>query len=292
MSGMMFGTRHVIVGYDGSAPAGHAVDWAADEAVRRRQPLEVLHVTGHLSALRGERPADDVTAAGVARARRRQPDVAVTGTTLAGVPRTVLVGAGHRAALLVLGHGGHGGLAGSVLGSLTSAVTVHAACPVALVRGGHTALPGPRHPVVVGVDGTGAALAATRAAAAIAGRSGAVLRIVHATGNSGLGERPGGVTAPARVVAAATAAAHEAAPDTRVERVLARGRPAAVLVQNAADASLVVVGSRGRGGVTGLVLGSVGRGVVHGARCPVLLVTAGAVARAAGDRPAMHTRQA
>jgi nucleotide-binding universal stress UspA family protein len=57
-----------------------------------------------------------------------------------------------------------------------------------------------------------------------------------------------------------------------VQRLIVRDRPARVLVDQSADAQLIVVGSHGRGGVAGLLLGSVGHAVLHRADCPVAIV--------------------
>lgn len=61
-------------------------------------------------------------------------------------------------------------------------------------------------------------------------------------------------------------------PEVRVEGVLVHGQPDVVLLDEAADADLVVVGSRGRGGIAGLLLGSVSQRIVHHAPCPVVVV--------------------
>lgn len=65
-------------------------------------------------------------------------------------------------------------------------------------------------------------------------------------------------------------------PDVTINTVVVRGNPAAQLIEASADAEMVVVGSRGRGGFAGLVLGSVSEQVVRYAKCPVLVVRRGA----------------
>jgi nucleotide-binding universal stress UspA family protein len=298
-----FGTRRAVVGYDGTQAARRAVDWAADEATRRRLRLEVVYAVdrGVLAAAptstmpwvpsHAVSAADAVTAEGVDRARARHGQLSVVGTTLVGSPRSVLVDAARNAELLVVGSRGHEGLGSAVLGSVATSTVVHAPCPVVVVRGDHFVSPGPQHPVVVGVDDSEPAACALRHAADLAASAHAPLRIVCA-------RRPlpldGWVRAywravtptldpvevtdeAARVILGrAKNAVHAQQPGVAVHAVMAEGPPAGVILAHARDAALVVVGARGRGNVAGLLLGSVSHGVVHGAQCPVLVVHAGA----------------
>jgi len=299
-----FGKRRAVVGYDGTQAARRAVDWAADEATRRHLSLEVVYVVdrglvadqpssgapwepSHAVALAGA-----VTTEGVDRARARHPQLSVDGTTLVGSPRTVLVDTARGAELLVVGSHGHDGIAGA-LGSVATSTVVHAPCPVVVVRGDYFVAPGPQHPVVVGVDDSEPAAAALRHAADLAAGAGAPLRIVcarrplpldgwvraywHAVNPS---LDPVEVTDEAArvVLGRARNAVHARRPGLAVQAVMAEGPPAGVILAHARDAALVVVGARGRGNVTGLLLGSVSHGVVHGAQCPVLVVHAGAEA--------------
>ena len=64
-----------------------------------------------------------------------------------------------------------------------------------------------------------------------------------------------------------------------LERHVIRGSPADVLLQVAADAALLTIGSSGRGGLTGVLMGSVAQRLVHHATCPIVVVPAGATRR-------------
>ena len=70
----------------------------------------------------------------------------------------------------------------------------------------------------------------------------------------------------------AVARAQELQPQVACEGEAIEGHPAAVLLKEAEQADMIVVGSRGHGGFTGLMLGSVSQQVVHHALCPVVVV--------------------
>jgi nucleotide-binding universal stress UspA family protein len=61
-------------------------------------------------------------------------------------------------------------------------------------------------------------------------------------------------------------------PDVEVRRVVTRDRPVRCLLNHAVDAQLLVVGSRGRGGFSGMLLGSTSQALMYHAPCPLLVV--------------------
>jgi nucleotide-binding universal stress UspA family protein len=136
-------------------------------------------------------------------------------------------------------------------------------------------------PVVVGVDGSPAGLAAVRLAADAALRRHRPLRVVHAfvwpmlrvSGRpSPEGPEEGGLRQQAeRVVAEAMAEAHTVAPALPVAGDVVPGFATAVLVGESSGATLVVLGDHGLGGITSLLVGSVAVQVTAHAACPVLI---------------------
>lgn len=135
--------------------------------------------------------------------------------------------------------------------------------------------------IVVGVDGSDAAHDALRWAVAEAVVHGARLRIVHAwqypfvgvTAYGGMAIDPADIEAGARdVLDKALASVDLASLDAPPEVLLVGHSPAAALVDAAEGADLLVVGSRGRGGFGGLLLGSVSQQVANHAACPIVIV--------------------
>jgi nucleotide-binding universal stress UspA family protein len=179
--------------------------------------------------------------------------------------------------LLVVGERGAGDLGEPFAGSVASTVVVHAAGPVVVVRGDEPI--DPDGPVVVGVDGSPASDAAIDFAVETADAAGCPLVAVHTWWDSFLGPdlEPllywGAIEADEhRVLAEQLAGRSATHPDLEVRTVVERSRPATVLLEQARGAQLLVVGSRGRGGFAGLLLGSVSRSLVNRAPCPVAVV--------------------
>jgi nucleotide-binding universal stress UspA family protein len=283
--------RPVVVGVDGSEPARRAVRWAAQEAARRRVPLRVVTA---FEWLRGQ-PIGWVGLGesyreimlGVSRrqlaesvriAQQEQPALEVWSELVVGFPIGVLNEESQRAQLVVIGDRGLGGVAGLLLGSVAVALGAHAGCPVVVVRG-EAETPDPASPVVVGVDGSPTSEAALAFAYEAAAAREVPLVAVHTWWDllvdpslAPLLDWDAIENDERQVLAERLAGWGEKYPDVQVERIVTRGHPSHALVGQSRRAQLIVVGSRGRGGVAGLVLGSVGHAVLHRAHCPVAVV--------------------
>jgi len=137
-----------------------------------------------------------------------------------------------------------------------------------------------RSKIVVGVDGSPASCCALQWAVEHARLTGASLKVIACwefpiTYGWEVPARPLGVrlaNRAKRTLEAAVASVLGDDPDVEIELAVVDGHPAHVLLDAARDASLLVVGSRGHGAFTGMLLGSVSRRCVHHAPCPVIVV--------------------
>jgi nucleotide-binding universal stress UspA family protein len=282
----------VVVGYDGSTHSGEALTWATREARRLSAPLRIVHVAHTITDgfVVADRPLDltaqvgaQVLAEAVEHAYAVDPDIDLsTRLELRDSVPAILAEAGALARLLVVGSRGRGGFAGLLLGSVSIAVAAHAPCPVVVVRRQPPPLAdGSVRPVVVGVDGSETSVRAVDFAFDQADRLGAPLVAVHAWEPPPMmgpvpGWRPDEIEElrmAEKVLLSESLAGHsDRYPDVEVRPVVLRGGPAHSVLVTAEDAQLLVVGSRGRGGFRGLLLGSVSQAVVHHATCPVAIV--------------------
>ncbi|MFC0099035.1 universal stress protein [Micromonospora marina] len=281
--------EEILVGYDGSADAAVALNWALDEAGRSGRPVrlayvfEWLTVTGWIGP--GVAPGvwpDEAARQQVEELVRKAADAAadrpgltVHGEVFDGPPALVLQERSAEAGMLVLGSRGHGGFGGLLAGSTAVSVTAHAHCPVVVVRDGQTATSGP---VVVGSDGSESALRALGFAVERAAQRDVPLRVLRAW------EPPGDRWVPPdfdpeQVAASERAAAEaelapwrESFPDVPAEIEAVPGSASSLLVEASRSAQLVVVGSRGRGGLRGMLLGSVSQQLIQHSHCPVAVV--------------------
>jgi nucleotide-binding universal stress UspA family protein len=282
--------KSILVGVDGSQAALEAVRWAAKEAKRRDAELRLVYAFGWMPAPDlgdpGTTPGDTLlrgayraVAAAAALAEVVAPEVEVVEEVLIGSPIPRLITESRRAQLVVVGSRGLGGFAGLLAGSVAVALAAHAECPVTVVRGG---TPGPKPldgPVLVGVDGSPTSEAAIAFAYRAAAQRAMPLVAVHTWQDVPI--EPAvwplidwdDVETGARETLAKQMIGWGAqCPDVSTRQVVTMDRPAQTLVELSAEAQLVVVGSRGRGGVDGMALGSVGHALIHHAQCPVAVV--------------------
>ncbi|QGN49285.1 universal stress protein [Micromonospora sp. WMMC415] len=270
--------RPVVVGVDGSPSSLVAAEHAARAALLRSCPLHLVH--GYLHPLGYGIPLNpyelgvpapneeagkmlEQTAADLAG---RWPGLEVAVRQVAGGPGATLVEESRRAELVVVGSRGHGGFAGLLLGSVGTQVAAHAHCPVLVVRPAEEPIT-VDGPVLVGVDGSEAAELAVGYAAEEAARRGAELVVAHV-------DRPDeeGPAQTGDLVETAAAAARGSHPGLTVTvRLLLADKPEPALIEASSGAALVVVGTRGRGGFAGMLLGSVSQSLVQHAHCPVLV---------------------
>jgi nucleotide-binding universal stress UspA family protein len=190
----------------------------------------------------------------------------------------VLADLSSSAQMIVVGCRGHGALARGLLGSISTGLAHHAHCPVAIIHDEDPLMPHPsKAPVVVGVDGSPSSENAVAIAFEQASFRGVDLLAVHAWSDTGVFEFPGAdwstlQAAGEQTLSERLAGWQERYPDVLVRRVVVADKPAHQLLEQAGSAQLLVVGSHGRGGIAGMLLGSVSTSVLHGARMPVIIV--------------------
>ncbi|WP_280368586.1 universal stress protein [Nocardia wallacei] len=282
----------IVVGADGSEIALQAVVWAAVEAALHRCALHIITsygvaphpgLTAMLAAseqqwLRADGERVLAEAASVARHATPDAEVAITTELTFDMIIPTLLERSARARMVVVGSRGRGALGRMLLGSVSTAITRHAHCPVAVVHGDAVADAGSSgKPVVVGVDGTACSVPAVEAAFAEASRRKMGLVAVHAWSDMSGYDLPvvgwDGIRETEQVLLAESLAGWaEQFPDVPVERVVVCDSPVRALLARAEDAQLLVVGSHGRGGFPGMVLGSTSTALLHLAQCPTIVV--------------------
>ncbi len=307
--------KRIVVGVDGSDHSMRAVEWAAAQAQRSHDPLEIIaaldpgpqHLTGSDD---DQRMQDDIDEAKL-RAQKRAPEIAVSSTTYEGPPELVLTRESAGADLLVVGSRGLGGFRGLLLGSVSRKCVHHSKCPVVVVLGGSsdsddvsatandtparqedsatarsegraTSSPvEPAHRIVVGVDGSVSSIQALEWAADQAELTGVGLDALN-TWEWPIGYGWSAVPTSydpdhENTVALDTLLepVRRAHPGLSIRATVIEGHPAPVLVRASHGADLLVIGSHGRGEIAGMLLGSVSEHCVGHAHCPVVVLRDG-----------------
>ena len=278
----MTSTIHgILVGYDGSPDSQRALRWAAREARWRGTVLAVCHACapGDIEAPSGDSGAyghvspagEQILTEGLRLARSIMGSGQIRPLLAVGPAARVLCDHSADAGMVVVGPRGRGGLPGSLLGSTGQQVCAHACGRVVVVRGhwrpagGY--MPGP---VVVGADGSDG----SRAAVAFAAEE-ATLRAVPLLAVCALADTAGSLGGAGRIQEALDqdiARWEKEYPELTILRQITPGPPRTALLDAASDAQLLVMGGRGRGGLKGMLLGSVSQAMLHHARCPVSVV--------------------
>ncbi|WP_341729723.1 universal stress protein [Brooklawnia sp.] len=285
----------IVVGTDGSERAHKAVNWAAGRAVARDLPLLVVMIipgpqvgrtfTAVTDAFQGQFKArcQQRLDAELDRLRAAQPQLDVSAELVEGYASYVLAQASKNAAQVVVGaRGQHAPMSVKLLGGVSDAVVAHAHGPVAVIT--DEAQENPDGPVVVGIDDSNEARAAAKLAFEAAQLRGVPLIAIHAWDYAMLGtpweydiwdesmsEIMDSLTKNIKGVFADIKAQY---PSVQVELRVVDSSPSQALIDASIDAGLVVVGSRGRGGFTGLLLGSTSKRVLRDAHCPVIVTRA------------------
>lgn len=283
----------IIVAVDGSPSSRVATDWAARDAALRHVPLTLVHVSPEPATPMWPEIAsfDDVSAWRKKNGHQILTDarhiadraildfdpIAVDEVTVAGPVISTLADLSKDAAMMVVGRRGLGALKRRLLGSVSSGVIHHAHCPVAVIHDEDPLMDHPAQaPVLLGIDGSPASELATAVAFDEASRRGVGLVAMHSWADSDVygwsavdwGRQ---LEIGKEALAERLAGWQERYPDVSIEHRLVYGDPAEKLVDASEFAQLTIVGSHGRGGFAGMLLGSVSSAVVQTARMPVIV---------------------
>nr|WP_120491580.1 universal stress protein [Corynebacterium lactis] len=287
----------IVCAVDGSEASKTAVKWAANTAVKRGEPLRLVSSYSMPQFLYAEGMVppqelyDDLEAETLEKINEAKeiavsfaPDVDVSHQIEEGSPIDMLLDLSEQATMVVMGSRGLGGLSGMVMGSVSAAVVSHASCPVVVVREDNLVTEETKYgPVVVGVDGSDVSEKATEYAFREADARGAELIAVHTWMDMQVQASLAGLSAAQNkwqvvedeqkaLLGHRLAKYSEKYPDVQIKKVVTRDRPVRALADASEGAQLLVVGSHGRGGFKGMLLGSTSRALLQAAPCPMMVV--------------------
>ncbi len=287
----------IVCAVDGSDASKTAAKWAANTAVKRGIPLRLvssysmpqfLYAEGMVPPQELYEDLEAETLEKIEEAKKVAvdfvPDVDVSHQIEEGSPIDMLLDLSEQCTMIVMGSRGLGGLSGMVMGSVSAAVVSHASCPVVVVReDNHVTEETKYGPVVVGVDGSGVSQKAIENAFKEADARGAELIAVHTWMDMQVQASLAGLSAAQQqwqvveeeqnaLLGHRLAGWQERFLDVKVTKVVTRDRPVRALADASEGAQLLVVGSHGRGGFKGMLLGSTSRALLQAAPCPMMVV--------------------
>ncbi|MEV6945188.1 universal stress protein [Streptomyces sp. NPDC051172] len=273
--------QYAVVGVDGTLTAVRALDWAAQEAVRRHAALRIIH------AVRDQDEAGPILASAAARIRAHHPGLQVETVSPVSGPVEALMRESDGVALTVVGNRGLGGFTGLLFGSVSLRLAAHIRSPLLVVRGDHRCDDG--REVLLGLASDADADAAAYAFQE-AERRGTRLRVLHSWSHRHVTPEvpsPVPATSPGQRELGRRGAAEEAVPrfalsvlreqhpEVGVEAHTVTAGPAHALLEATREAGVVVIGVHRHTERPGPHLGPVVHTLLHRSHCPVVLVPTG-----------------
>lgn len=282
----------IVIGLDGSDKDDAALEWAAGAAARSGRALHLVHAIdlgsdlallgpiggGLLTEVVGDEAG--VPTRALARVLGSHPGIAVTHSEPLQRAEQALIEASRTAYLVVVGSQKRSGLSRFFLGHTALSTAMHADCPVVVCREQQAPVEGP---VVVGVDGSDVSRFAAEKAFHVAQTRGTSVlaliswnvefvdgAVVTTPGTPAWEQVEARYRAVAEKVVGPLRVAH---PDVPCAIEVRRGGPNRVLEEASESAGLLVLGTRGHGGLSGMLLGSVSARMLEVSLCPVMLVS-------------------
>lgn len=285
----------IVAATDGSADARRALRWAADQAALERRPLVILTTThaevlpagglGTMSAVYAYSPEELLIGAratvqeGVSLVHTLHPDLEVIGVAQLGSPRHVLIELSHRVHMIVLGSRGRGRVTSKLLGSVSSAMSRDATCPVVVCRPRPQETPDAAG-ILVGADGTPESLLVIEFAFRQASLTGETLTVVHAVWDELAAiQGPGSVSAKETgleeyrlLLGESVAGIAPKFPDVPLELRLTRGMAEDCLHDTSGTWSTIIVGRHPVQSFARLVTSTVATAVIERSHTTVIVV--------------------
>lgn len=286
--------RRIVVGWDSSPAATAALNWALDTALQAHCHVHLVHAVlavppGPYSTMPLDQGVYDdianaVIALGIDHARERAPHVNVTSERVYRGVAGALLDTAEDGDIVAIGSRSHGGFAGLLVGSTAVQVATHSTVPVVVMHapGTRKRTYSPSGPIVVGVDGSSLSDRAVEFALQLGAQLHRRVLAVHSWTLPPVELVPPSIISEAEIQALrddqerlaheALAGWRERFPEVGLDVSVVQGVAQAVLLQMSERASLVVVGTRGRGEFRGAILGSTSNEVLHEAGCPIAVV--------------------
>lgn len=288
---VMVNDKAILVGVDGSQASYKATWWAANYAKHAGLMLQIVCAYSLPSyaavsfdstyTSMGDDNAAHIDAQEIlSKAKAIADEQGVEAQTLivTGDPSSVFVELSRNYNLIVIGNRGKGGLAERLLGTTSSSLPAYAYCPIIVVPytdddGKTMHLNNTIKRVAVGIDASAWGLKALQIAADLSADRGAELDVIDAVaGLQGVSDEDGVYDSYMEDLETQIAPVRKAHPELKITKTIVPESAVSALTKASYDHDIVVVGSRGKGGFTGLLVGSTSQGLIQHAAGPVYVV--------------------